>query len=333
VKATIWPTERFPRMAWGAADPDDDDHADVHAHRQDGRHCRHGLQHQHRAAGEILVGRLEALALEIGPHEGLDQPRPGDVLLQNGVELVEPLLHGSKERLHPDDEKDDEHGRDNEQRQQGQSQGGAGADHEDQAADHQKRGAGAYPQGDLDHALDGARVAGQADHQLAGLLFIEVGKGECLNPGEKGVTQIAGHALPDLDGEDVVYDGEQHAQKRNAEHQKRRSDNHLLVVLSDPLIDDPLDQPGDRKIHEDQRGQQDQGQDGAFPVRSDERGEFEYLVHCLSIGRVQKGAIPGRAAPLREKSRDYRPEAGVRHQVRQRASSLGYGSAKFSLWP
>ena len=89
-------------------DPDDDDHADVDAHRQDGRHGRHDLQHPHRSAGVGLVGLLEALALEIGPHEGLDQPRPGDVLLQDGVEPVELLLHGPEERLHPDDEKDDD---------------------------------------------------------------------------------------------------------------------------------------------------------------------------------------------------------------------------------
>ena len=111
---------------------------------------------------------------------------------------------------------------------------------------------------------------------------VEVGEGEGLDPGEKRLAQVAGHALAHLDGEDVVADGEQGAQQRDAEHQQRGLDDDLLVVPPDPLIDDPLDQPGDRQVHEDQRGQQDQGQDGAPPVGFDERGEFEDLVHGSS---------------------------------------------------
>ncbi len=55
--------------------------------------------------------------------------------------------------------------------------------------------------------------------------------------------------------------------------------DHLLVMPADPLIDDPLDQPGDGKIHEDQRGQQGQGQGGALPIGPHKSGKFEYLVH------------------------------------------------------
>ncbi len=54
--------------------------------------------------GEVLVGGLEALALVVGAHEGLDQARAGDVLLQDRVEPVELLLDGAEERLHLDDE-------------------------------------------------------------------------------------------------------------------------------------------------------------------------------------------------------------------------------------
>ena len=175
-------------------------------------------------------------------------------------------------------------GGDQQERQHGQGQAGAGADHQDEAPDHQQRGARADPERNQHHALDGVRVAGQAHHQLAGLLFIEIGEGEGLDPGEKRIAQIAGHALPDLHGQDVVADGEQRAQERDAEHQQRGPDDDLLVVPPDPLIDDPLDQPGNRQIHEDQRGQQDQGQDGAFPVGPDERGEFEDLVHGIGSG-------------------------------------------------
>jgi hypothetical protein len=48
---------------------------------------------------------------------------------------------------------------------------------------------------------------------------------------------------------------------------------------ADSLIDDPLDQTGDRQIHEDERRQEDQGQGGPSPVRPDESGEFEDLIH------------------------------------------------------
>ena len=44
----------------------------------------------------------------IGAHKGFDQARPGDVLLQDGVQPVELLLHAEEERLHLDAEEDDD---------------------------------------------------------------------------------------------------------------------------------------------------------------------------------------------------------------------------------
>ena len=58
--------------------------------------------------GEVLVGGLEALAFEIGAHEGLDQAHPGDIFLQDGVQPVQFLLDDPEERLHLDDEEHDE---------------------------------------------------------------------------------------------------------------------------------------------------------------------------------------------------------------------------------
>ena len=60
--------------------------------------------------------------------------------------------------------------------------------------------------------------------------FIEVGEGEALDLSEEGLAQVAGHALGDLHRQDVVPDREKRAQKRNAEHQERRPDDHPLVV-------------------------------------------------------------------------------------------------------
>ena len=159
----------------------------------------------------------------------------------------------------------------------------AGRDHQGQASDHQERCAGADPKRDQDHALDGVRVARQTHQQPAGLLFVEVGEGKALDPGKEGVAQVAGHALGDLHRQDVVPDREQRAQKRNAEHQERRPDDHPLVVTADALVDDPLDQPGDRQFHDDNGGQEDQGESGALPVGPDKRGEFEDLIHHATI--------------------------------------------------
>ncbi len=85
------------------ASPDDDDHADVDEDGQGRRHGGHETHHPDRVLGEILVGGLEALAFEIGAHKGFDQARPGDVLLQDGVEPVQLLLDGAEERFHLDD--------------------------------------------------------------------------------------------------------------------------------------------------------------------------------------------------------------------------------------
>ena len=111
------PDGEFPLNGADPADPDDDHHPDVHAHRQGWRHARHDLQHLDRAAGELFIGRLEAFSLEIGPDEGLDEPGPGDVLLEDRVEPIEPLLDGAEEWLHPGNEQDDDDRGDGEDRQ------------------------------------------------------------------------------------------------------------------------------------------------------------------------------------------------------------------------
>ncbi len=152
MKATICPIDRAAANGLQPAGPDHDHHADVDAQGQDRRHGGHELHHLDGTVGEIFVGRFEALAFEIGAHEGLDQVHAGDIFLQDGVQPVQLLLHGPEERLHVDDEEDDDDRGDQQQRQHGQRQAAAGADHQDQAADHQQRRARADAQGDLRQA-------------------------------------------------------------------------------------------------------------------------------------------------------------------------------------
>jgi hypothetical protein len=92
-------------------------------------HAGEDPHHPNRTAGQFLVGRREALPLEIVPDEGLDEPRPGDVLLEDRVEAVEAALDGAEEGLHPDDEKDDDRGGEDKDRQHDQGKPRACQDH------------------------------------------------------------------------------------------------------------------------------------------------------------------------------------------------------------
>ncbi len=91
-----------------AARPDDDHDADVHTKAQHRAHGGHELHDPDIALGEILIGRLEASAFVAGAHERLDHPHTGNVLLQDGVELVQFLLNGQEQRSHLDGEEDDD---------------------------------------------------------------------------------------------------------------------------------------------------------------------------------------------------------------------------------
>ena len=161
------------------------------------------------ALGEVLVGRFEALALVVGAHKGLDQPRPGDVLLQDGVQPVQLLLHAAEQRLHLDAE---------ERRSPTEVTSSSGS-----MVSARLRlvlnirirlpiissGARVPMRSEIwTSALDGAGVAGQAHHQLAGGEAVEVAVGEGLDLEEQRLAQVAGHAFAHLDREDVVADGD-----------------------------------------------------------------------------------------------------------------------------
>ena len=105
-----------------AARPDDDDHANVDAHRQHRRHARHDLHHPHGMIRVGFVGTLKTLAFKICAHKSFDQPRPGSVFLQDGVEPVKFLLHRSEERLHFDHKKNDDDRSDQQKGQHGERQ-------------------------------------------------------------------------------------------------------------------------------------------------------------------------------------------------------------------
>ena len=86
--------------------------------------------------------------------------------------------------------------------------------------------------------LHGADIAGQAHHQLPGLLLVKVAKRKVLDLEEERFPQIARHAFPHLHGQDAVADRDHGAQDGDADHDQRRSGGQPLVVLVDALVDD-----------------------------------------------------------------------------------------------
>ena len=62
------------------------------------------------------------------------------------------------------------------------------------------------------------------------------------------LTQVAGNALADADGQHVVGDRQDAAQKRQQEHHARSHQHDGEVVPPDADIDDALDEPREREI-------------------------------------------------------------------------------------
>jgi hypothetical protein len=101
--------------------------------------------------------------------------------------------------------------------------------------------------------------AGEADEQLPRLEPVQVTEGEGLNLANHCFAQVAGDALADLHGEQVVGDGEGRAQGGDGEHDQGGVEDDGLVVRGDTLIDDSLDQARDGQVHDHHRGEQRQG--------------------------------------------------------------------------
>ena len=147
-----------------AAVPDDRHDAEVDHQRQRGRHAGHELHHPDVAVGKIRVGNVETLHFAGIAHKGFDHARPGDVLLQDTVEPVEALLHRQEERAHFGGKKNNQPGGNQQDGQHDSRQFGVGVVHQNQAADHQQRGAGADAQENLRQPLENRRIAGEAHH-------------------------------------------------------------------------------------------------------------------------------------------------------------------------
>jgi hypothetical protein len=70
-------------------------------------------------------------------------------------------------------------------------------------------------------------VVGGADHQLAGLIAVQVAEGQPLDPGEQLVAEIEGDVLGDALGVVLLAEGEQRAYGGDQHDGDHRADQRL----------------------------------------------------------------------------------------------------------
>ena len=133
----------------------------------------------------------------------------------------------------------------------------------------------------MGQTLEGGRVAGQADDEKARLHPVQIAVRKCLNLAEKRLAQIAGHPLSNLNGQEIIEDGDNRAEDRDDEHQQGRSNDDARIVAGDPLVDDPLDETGNGQVHDDEQNQAEKSGGGPLPIRTDKRYERKERAHVL----------------------------------------------------
>ena len=211
-----------------------------------------------------FAGHIKTFAFKIIAYKGFDQARTRYIFLKHRVQPIKFLLHGEEERFRPANKKDQNHGSNQQQWHHGQRQTLTSREHQNQAADHHQRGAGADAQGNLQHPLKGAGVAAHSHHQLTGAHAIQITIGEALDLEEKRVAQIARHTFPDLNRGVVIANRDEGDQHRDADHDQAGLDHHLLILLPNPLVNNALNQAGNREIKKD-LGRQQNHSDGRTP--------------------------------------------------------------------
>ena len=249
-----------------AAEPDDRRNADVEQQQQyragDGRQ-QHGAD---GAGRQVVVGVAEAPALVIFADEGFDDAHPGQILLNDGIDAVERLLHPHKQRVGAlDDDPEHEQQRD-QQREGDERQLGAGQEGHRQAADRNQRRAHEDAQGDEHHVLRLGDVVGQPRHQLAGAEYVQVAERERLNGAVDVIAQVCAKVEGGAHSEDGTADAADRADQREDDHQQAGFQHQRLVAAANAFIDDALHHARLHEVHRDFEDHQQRGEQGGFPV-------------------------------------------------------------------
>jgi len=183
------------------------------------------------------------------PHKGLDDAHAGQVLLCDGVHLVDGVLHGGKERVRA---AVDQHQRDHHkgrQHHQDQRELWTGEHHHHQRADHEQGRAHEHAQHHHQDLLHLSDVVGEPRDELAGAQLIQVGKGKGLDLAIERLTQVIAIALAHEHGEHAVAGAAQHAHGRQAHHGQAGAGDIGHVQVPEPHIDDVLHQAGLEEVH------------------------------------------------------------------------------------
>ena len=93
-------------------------------------------------------------------------------------------------------------------------------------------------------------------------------------------------ALANLDRVVVVPERKKHLQDGQAQHDDRRSGDHLHIILVDALVNDTLDQARDGQVNENHENQQQEGEDRIRPIGAQEGKELGDVLHTSSLREV-----------------------------------------------
>ena len=170
--------------------------------------------------------------------------RPGDHLLDEAVQVPQPgLLLVVVLPAAPAVPLDEEgHGRQEEDDDEGQpdiehQQHGNGAHDHDAALNN-------HGEGVVERVVEGVHVVGEAAHQLAMSVGVEVFEGQGLHMGEEVGADLSHHLLGGVRHELVIAPGGQHPRQVHAAHAQQHHQQPAHVAGQDVIVDGGLQEVG-----------------------------------------------------------------------------------------
>ena len=221
--------------------------------------------------------------------EGLDDAHAGDVLLDLGGDLADPLLDllqrraraAAVHRRHHDDERHGDQGQ--------RRQAGGEPEHRRRAEQDRQPALEDEDQAVAEEEAHRGQVDGGARHQLPGLLAGEEPHLELLQVLVEQRAQVELDRQRDLAGDQTAHHRQAEPHQRDADHGQRQRAQLVAVPVGD-LVDRAAGQPRDRDgADHRQRGQQQRPEDAAL-VGAQKTEKSTKGVHATNtIGRAAPG--------------------------------------------
>ena len=251
-------------IAWGdapgldldAAHVDDGHHRRIHDDVHDGGHAGKEGQGLQLGVHQGLVGLAETGLLPGFLDVGLHHPGPGDVLLHDGVDLVQLLLELGEDGRGLAQEVDDR------EEHQGQGAGHHRAEaeiqpqHEPDAAHKEHRSPDAPGKG-AHHGLHLGDIVGEAGDEGAGGEPVRLLKAQVHDPAEAVLSHVVGELLAGNGAEHPAQDAAAGPQDHQADHPSAQADDqpqvpHSVVVEAQhAVVHDAAHEAGLHEVHGD----------------------------------------------------------------------------------